>query len=196
MNKTLFLYLSLGAALPAGAQDIHEWYRPGSRVVAPGTLDRSISDTMGIPFAILLPARATEKSSFATAVGRVFAAMAAAYTELKIPTQIRDSAMLEVGNPGFYSRSDLGGRTLSIYLECGSDINGIWADIYRISMSLVTFITPIDADSVQVRSVLFARAVDIPKPQPTRECGTTGELERRIYSLMLKNLGKEGYRKP
>jgi len=33
--------------------------------------------------------------------------------------------------------------------------------------------------------------VDIPRPPPnTAECGSTGELERRIYQMTLKALGK------
>jgi hypothetical protein len=154
-------------------------------------LSRTVTDTMGIPLAILLPA----PPSWAT-VGRVFAAFAEAYAELKIPTEIRDSLHLQLGNPQFYRRFDLGGKSLSLYLDCGQDVDGIWAEIYRISISLVTFLTPKGGDSLEVRSVLLAQAVDIPKSIRTKDCGSTGELERRLYQMALKSLAQEGYRKP
>jgi hypothetical protein len=181
--------------LAAEAQETRPWYTPGSRMVNLNALSRSVTDTMGIALAIEMPG-AMDSAARVVRVGRVFTALAAAYAELKIPTEIRDSARLMMGNPQFYRRSDLGGRTLALYLECGQDINGIFAEIYRISMSLVTFLTPGGGDDIEVRTVLLASAVDIPRAQPnTRECQSTGELERRLYQTMLKLLGKQGFGK-
>jgi len=178
----------------AAGQD-RPWYTPGARAVRLNELSRSMTDTMGIALTIAMPPAADAAARIAR-VGQVFAALAGVYAELKIPAEIRDSTRLMVGNPQFYRRSDLGGRTLAVYLECGQDINGIYAEIYRVSLSMVTFLTPGEGDEIALRTVLLASAIDIPRPPPnTAECGTTGELERRIYQMMLKALGKLGFSK-
>lgn len=183
----------LGLALlahPLTAQTDRPWYTPGARAIRLNELSKQISDTMGIALNLTMPA-ATDVAGRFERVGKVFAALAGVYNELKIPLDIRDSTKLMVGNVKFYRRSDFGGKSLAAYLECGQDINGIFAEIYRISMSMVTFLTPAEGDEISVRTIVFATAVDIPRPPPnTAECGSTGELERRIYQMTLKALGK------
>jgi len=162
-----------------------------SRIVVPRSVrDRSLSDTMGTPFIVAVPNRITVNGVKLDPTGRVFAALAAAYDDLKIPTTLRDSAGMMVGNDLFSLRGGVGGKSLSIYFECGADVNGVFADIYRISTSLVSFVTPMPADSVEVRTVLFATAVDIPKAIPTKDCKSTGELEKKVFTSMLKKLAK------
>ncbi len=125
----------------------------------------------------------------------MLAAVAQAYGALKIPVSIADSTRFIVGNDQFSARSDLGGRSLAMYLECGQDVNGLWAELYKISMGMITFLTPGAGDTIELRTVLLASAVDIPRAQPnTRECRSTGMLERRIYDMTLKILAKEGFR--
>ncbi len=177
-------------ATSAAAQTDRPWYTPGARAVRLNELSKQISDTMGIALNLSMPPAADAPGRFER-VGKVFAALASVYTELKIPADIRDSSKLMIGNAKFYRRSDLGGKSLATYLECGQDINGIFAEIYRISMSMVTFLTPGENDEISLRTIIFATAVDIPRPPPnTAECGSTGELERRIYQMTLKALGK------
>lgn len=177
-------------ATPLAAQQDRPWYTPGGRAVRLNELSKQISDTMGIALNLTMPSAADAAGRFER-VGKVFAALASVYNDLKIPADIRDSTKLMIGNVKFYRRSDLGGKSLAAYLECGQDINGIFAEIYRISMSMVTFLTPGEGDEISLRTIVFATAVDIPRPPPnTAECGSTGELERRIYQLTLKALGK------
>jgi len=177
-------------AHPLVAQTDRPWYTPGARALRLNELSKQISDTMGVALTLTMPP-ATDAAGRFERVGRVFAALASVYNDLKIPAEIRDSSKLMIGNAKFFKRSDLGGKSLAAYLECGQDINGIFAEIYRISMSMVTFVTPGEGDEVSLRTIVFATAVDIPRPPPnTAECGSTGELERRIYQLTLKALGK------
>ena len=183
----------LGLALlatPLAAQTDRPWYSPGSRSLRLNELSKQISDTMGIALNLVMPTAGDAAGRFERG-GKVFAALASVYNDLKIPAEIRDSSKLMIGNAKFFRRSDLGGKSLAAYLECGQDINGIYAEIYRISMSMVTFLTPAEGDEISLRTIVFATAVDIPRPPPnTAECGSTGELERRIYQMTLKALGK------
>ena len=184
--------LLIGVLLPVGLEAQGGTPLQGrTRIVVPRSLrDRSLSDSMGTPFIVRVPNRVTVNGERLNAAGRVFAALAAAYTDLKIETTLRDSANLMVGNDAFSLRGGVGGKSLSIYLECGADVNGVYADIYRISTSMISFITPMPEDSVEVRTVMFATAVDIPKPIPTKDCKSSGELEKRVFTSMLKKLTK------
>ncbi len=182
-------------ALPSSmlAQE-RPWYVPGSRRLDLHALSRDISDTMGLMLGVVLPPLEPGRSR-AGQVQRVLAATAQTYAALKIPVALNDSTRFMVGNEQFAVRSDLGGRSLAMYLECGQDVNGLWAEIYKISMAMVTFLTPGEGNTLEFRTVLVASAVEIPRAQPnSRECRTTQTLERRVYDMTLKALAKEGFR--
>ena len=168
LRVTLLLLLS-GGSLAA--------QRTRTVIVIPGQTARVISDTMGTPYEV--PASA----------GKVFAALAAVYVDLKLPTEIRDSAMLQVGDPAFARRETVAGKQISTYLSCGEGMTGPYADYYRIYLSLVTTITPKTAGSVTLRTVLLAGAVNVTEgahdPQP---CESSGRLEARIHQMVLKKL--------
>jgi len=188
--RAFLLGLFLATAAGGAAAQDRPWYNPGSRMVNLHELAKSVSDTTGIPLVITMPPAADAAGRIGR-VGQVFAALASAYVALKIPAELRDSGQLMLGNVKFQRRTELGGRSLALYLECGHDINGVYAENYPIALSLVSFLTPVGRDEIEVRTVLLGTAVDIPRAKPnTAECGTTGELERRIYQMTLKALGK------
>lgn len=193
MRTALLGLLFSGLALSAQAQE-RPWYSPRSRLITLQGLAQSVSDTMGLALTLEAPA-ATDSATHVSRVGRVFSALAGVYASLKVATPVRDSGQLVVGNQQFIQRNDIGGRSLAMYLECGQDVNGLWAEIYRIRMTLVTFLTPTGQNDIEVRTVLIASAVEIPRALPnTRECRSTGQLERRVYDMTLKVLAKEGYK--
>jgi hypothetical protein len=193
MRIAVGVFLLVLVATPLAAQE-RPWYVPEGRRIELHGLSRNVSDTMGLVLGIVAPALAPG-SSRAAQFQRVIAATAQTYRALKIPVTVSDSVRFIVGNDQFSARFDLGGRSLAMYLECGQDANGLWAELYKISMGLITFLTPGDGDTIELRTVLLASAVDIPRAQPdTRECRTLGSLERRIYDMTLKTLAKEGFR--
>ena len=171
--RCMIAAVALLAATPLSAQ------RNRAVIVVPGQLTRVISDTMGAAYEVGAPPP------------MVFHALALAYGDLKVETQIRDSAMLQVGNPQFYRRGELGGRQISTWLGCGEGITGPYADSYRVYMSLVTSITPVDGkpDRSLVRTVLLAGAVNVSEgARQAMPCESTGRLEVRIHQLTLKRL--------
>ncbi|MGQ0703657.1 MAG: hypothetical protein ACT4PM_11050 [Gemmatimonadales bacterium] len=195
MRTPICLLLLAAAAAPAApAQVIRPLYDPGSRTINLSAISRTVSDTMGLAFSIEAPTAEDREVRIAQA-GRAFAALAQVYDQLKVPPDLRDSARMIVGNQQFRLRSDLGGKSLPLYLECGQDVYGLYADIAPVQMSLLTFLTPLGGSTIEVRTVLIARAVDIPRIRPnTRDCRSTGELEKRIHQMLVKALAKEGYR--
>lgn len=171
---TCSLLSVLALAAPAVAQ------QPAPSIITVpafrGRPPRLLADTMGIPFEVPV------------AAARVFAAVALVYADLKIPTELRDSALLQIGNQTFDRRGDLAGRRLSAYLECGEDMMGPRADFNRIDISLVSFIKPAGAQAAILRNVILASAVNV-GVRGTIPCQSTGELEHRIYDLVRKKLG-------
>jgi hypothetical protein len=182
------ILLGLLLTAPASAQVTS--FQNRVRTLLRSRPDVAISDSLGTLFIVVVPHLPGESGAKLAPSARVFSALAAVYADLKVPIPVRDSANLIVGNEKFSLRGDLGGKSLGIYLECGSDVNGVWAEIYPISTSLISLLTPMPADSVELRTVLFATAVNIPKPIPTKDCRSTGELEKRLYRSLLKKLGK------
>src|SRR5260221_9108968 len=135
----LFALIAAGAAPRAAAQ-------PTAGIIVVRALvgrpDRVMSDTMGQPYELSQLPRS------------VFAALLAAYADLKIPAEVNDTAQGEVGNQQFVRRFDLAGRRISAYLECGEGLSGPYADSYKVDMSLVTFVTPTGTGGGTGRGVL------------------------------------------
>ena len=167
--KTLAMLLVLTAPLPA--------QRRRSVIVMPGQTTQVISDTMGAAYELPF------------SYGRVYHALVAAFAELKIETSEADSVGGQVGNLQFVTRSPLGGKAMSEYLSCSSGMIGAYADIYRIYLSIMSYLTPNGADSTTLHTGLLGTAVNVAEgsrqPMP---CESKGRLELRIYQMILKKL--------
>lgn len=143
-----------------------------------GKTGRVVYDSMGSPLEVPFAPVPT------------FRALSAIYEDLKVTAEIRDSARLEIGNTAFFKRGDIGGKRLSAYLECGSGPMGVYADNYRIDLSLVTFVRPLTATTSAVRTVLLGTVVNVNDgSRLAKSCATTGELERRIHEMVLMRGG-------
>ena len=118
----------------------------------------------------------------------VFSALAAAYQELGIDVKFLNSTTREVGNKRFPKMYDLGGVRLSKYVGCGSTETGPVADSYRVTMSIVSQVTPSGTGS-RVSTQLTAYAEDLGSSKGTLSCLTLGALEQRINQLTVKHVG-------
>jgi hypothetical protein len=118
----------------------------------------------------------------------VFSALAAAYQDLGIEVKFINSATRQVGNKRFSKMYDLGGVRLSKYVGCGSTETGPAADNYRVTMSIVSQVTPSGTGS-RVSTQLTAYAQDLGSSKGTLSCLTLGALEQRINQLTLKHIG-------
>ena len=142
-----------------------------------GRTGRVLADTMGATFEV--PA----------AAARAFAAMDSVFGDLKVPTGVRDPAVLQVGNLEYVKRGSFAGRRMSAWLDCGSNMSGPRADNYRIELGMVAFITAVGRESSIMRMAVIGTALDVGEAaRPTIPCYTTGALERRMHELLLKKL--------
>ena len=158
-------------AVPASAQ------RNRVVVVVPGQLTQVLSDTLGTPYDVPFP------------LARVYQVLLGVYAELKIPTEVKDSATGQLGSQMFYRQNTLGGKQISTYLSCGDGITGPNADYYRVYMNIWSTLSPKNDHSVVLRTAYLAGAVNVSEgsrqPMP---CETTGRLEYRIHQMLLKKL--------
>ena len=118
----------------------------------------------------------------------LFAAVDVAYRELGIDVKLSDPSTGEVGNKRFSAMYRLAGAPVSTYLGCGLTTTDPAADSYRVTISLVSQITPSGKDS-QLQTRLTATADDLASSKGHISCLTTGALEARIQEIAIKHLG-------
>jgi hypothetical protein len=117
-----------------------------------------------------------------------FAALVAAYQDLGIDVKLLDPAAHQIGNRRFSKMNDIAGVRLSKYFGCGSAETGPAADNYRVTMSIVSRVTPSGSAS-RIETQLTAYAEDLASSKGAISCTTLGGLEQRIHALTVKHLG-------
>ena len=117
-----------------------------------------------------------------------FAALVAAYQDLGIEVKLLLPRAREVGNRRFSKMYELAGVRLSKYVGCGLSETGQAADNYRITMSIVSRVTPSGAGS-RIDTQLTAYAEDLSSSKGAISCTTLGGLEERIHALAVKHAG-------
>ncbi|MGZ3331668.1 MAG: hypothetical protein ACXU9O_01080 [Gemmatimonadaceae bacterium] len=115
------------------------------------------------------------------------AALNSAYADLGIEVKLLNPQTGEVGNKNFTKMYRLAGKPLSDYLGCGTTTTGQAADNYRVTMSLVSHVTPAGTVS-RVETQLTAYAEDLGSSKGTLSCLTLGTLEARLHELAVRHL--------
>ena len=132
--------------------------------------------------------RTSDTSTVSAPPAAMLAALKAAYADLGIEVKLWNPQTGEVGNRNFTKSYRLAGRPISDYLGCGVTTTGQAADNYRITMSLVSRVTPSGSGST-VETKLTGYAEDISSSKGTLSCMTLGILEQRLQKLALTHLG-------
>jgi len=115
-------------------------------------------------------------------------ALNSAYADLGIEVKLWNPQTGEVGNKNFTKMYRLAGKPLSDYVGCGTITTGQAADSYRVTMSLVSRVTP-TASGSKIDTELTAYAEDIGSSKGTLACLTLGALEGRLHDLAVRHLG-------
>lgn len=131
-------------------------------------------------------------TSDATTVNNVLpaamlSALSTAYGDLGIEVKLWNPQTGEVGNRNFAKMYRMAGSPLSDYVGCGLTTTGQAADNYRVTMSLVSVVTPNGSGST-VETRLTAYAEDISSSKGTLSCLTRGTLEQKLLQLALKHV--------
>jgi hypothetical protein len=127
-------------------------------------------------------------SALNAAPDAAFAALQAAYEDLGIDVKMIDPTTRTLGNKRFAKMYDLKGVRLSKYVGCGSTQTGPAADNYRVTMSIVSHVSPSGTGS-RIDTQVTAYAEDLGSSKGTLSCLTLGALEQRIHELAVKHAG-------
>jgi hypothetical protein len=109
------------------------------------------------------------------------------YSELGIDAKVFDPATGAVGNRYFVKSYRLEDAALSKYLDCGGTITGPAADNYKITMSVLSVVSPNGAGS-KIETLVSARADDAAGGS-SLSCTTLGTLEAQLYRVLVRRLG-------
>lgn len=121
---------------------------------------------------------------------QAFAALRAVYTELKIPQSVSDSANGQLGTLTFKRTFTLGNDYLSVYLECGAGVTGVYADSWRITMGIASFVRTAADGATTIATGLVAQADDMDgAAKAPVMCGSSGRLEARIATMVKARIG-------
>lgn len=142
-------------------------------------------------FDIALDTLVFTRDTVSAPAAQTFAAVRAAYAALRIPREWADSANGQLGTLRLRASTSLAGQRLSRYFNCGQGLTGDHADMWRLSIAMVTFVQPADGGVVRVGTGLAAQAQDMAgASKDPVGCGSTGLLEARVMQLVREALAK------
>ncbi len=122
-------------------------------------------------------------------IGRSYAAVKAAFGELKVPVNVDDSTGGIVGNMKVSARTSFAGYLLSRVLDCGMSNLGQNADSFRLTLVFLALLDPVDASHTKLRVGFVAGAEPVSGPSRNAvSCGSTGVIEAKLVELASKNL--------
>jgi hypothetical protein len=148
-----------------------------ARIGLPGYKDLFSIEDVSMPFELRAPA------------GKSFAAVKAAFADLKVPVTVDDSAGLIVGNMRLTARFTFGDYRLSKLFDCGMSSLGQNADRFRLTFVFLALLDSTDATHTKLRVGLIAGGV--PVDGPSRDavtCGSTGMMEAKLVELATKRI--------
>jgi hypothetical protein len=118
------------------------------------------------------------------------AMLAQVYGDLGVPLSTVSSARGQIGNTHFHvANHQLGGKRLSVIMDCGSQLGiGARADVFEVSMSVVSVVTAEGDSSVVVTTTVAGQARSAGVSSDWVECQTTGYLEKVIDSRLRRGL--------
>jgi hypothetical protein len=170
MRKLLFVLCVASSSLSA--------QKTRASIGLPGFVDRFPIEDVTIPFTLDAP------------VGKAYAAVKAAFADLKIPLTTDDSAAGLVGNQRALAQLEFGGFRMSRIFDCGeSTTMGHRADSYRLTIVLLALLDPLDASHTKLQVGLVAGATPGTGARSDAvQCGSSGTLEAKLVALATARL--------
>lgn len=133
-----------------------------------------------------------DETKLLVSVDKAWAALPAAYGELGIDPGILDSRQHVFGNAGETFRREMGRQRLSKYFDCGSTAGMSNSDTYDLIVRVISQIVPGEEGLSKLRTQAEATAHANAVSGQSVRCASTGELERRIASMVSAQALKAG----
>jgi hypothetical protein len=112
-----------------------------------------------------------------------YTALEQAHEELGIPRSTADRARREIGHLALPVRRELARERASRSLDCGRGLTGEYADQYRLTVALLTWVAEVpgrpDSSTLHTALVAGGRATDGTRAWPML-CNSLGRLEARL----------------
>lgn len=121
----------------------------------------------------------------------VWLAVKKAYLDLDIPVAVENPSARQIGNANFFKTRQIGGRSMTEFVDCGTGMTGPKAATYRIYMSVLTMVIPDGKGGTNVQTTFVPSGLDMSGSSSDRiTCGTTGRFEQYLLERVNANLGK------
>lgn len=119
------------------------------------------------------------------------AALISAYDSLKIPIDYRDTKAGIVVAERFSVRRQLGKAPVSRYLDCGQGMNGVNANVYRITMVVAAWLQPTTGPVSQLQVAIAGSGQDMSGSNAQSViCNSKGVLEGELAALARASLAR------
>ncbi len=149
-----------------------------ARIGLPGYRDLFPIEDVTIPFTLNAPVESS------------YAALRAAFEDLKVPASVDDSVVRLIGNMRLSAVSTLAGYRLSRLFDCGMRAaGGPNADAFRLTIVFLVLLDPDDRTHTKLRVGLVAGGEPVGGARRDAvQCGSTGVLEARLVELATAHL--------
>lgn len=118
-----------------------------------------------------------------------YAAVKAAFAELKLDLTVDDSLAGLIGNKKVSARVNFLGYRLSRLLDCGMTTVGENADSFRLSIVLLALLDPVDETRTKLRIGFIAGGEPVSGPRRDAvTCGSSGVIEARLVQMASRYL--------
>jgi hypothetical protein len=120
----------------------------------------------------------------------VYQAVMQTFKELGIPAGNTDSKLGIIGSERFEKMRVLAGSQMSMLFSCGEGAAGPYADFFRLTIAVVTWVKPLEGGKTALSIAVAAAGQDVSGSyRNPRECGSTGRLETKILERVQKVVG-------
>jgi len=131
-----------------------------------------------------------QKATVGASRDDIWAKLPGAYESLGLPLSFKDDARFRLGNDLFKARRAINGLQMRALLDCGSDLAGEKAESYEIKLSIETTVASSNTPgSAEVTTTVSGLGRSPSYGAGDVNCGTKGELERRILQYVRVQLG-------
>lgn len=148
-----------------------------ARVGLPGFQDQFPIEDVALSFTLDAP------------VDRSYAAVKAAFADLKVPVDVDDSVGGVVGKQRSTAQINFVGYRMSRLFNCGMSTMGQNADSFRLTIVFLALLDPVDASHTKLRVGFVAGAEPVSGPRGNAvQCGSTGVIEAKLVELASNRL--------
>jgi hypothetical protein len=130
-------------------------------------------------------------TTIAAPAAQVWLAVKKVYADLDIPVTVENPSAHQIGNANFFKSRQIGGRSMTEFVDCGSGMTGPKASTYRIYISLLTDVVTDGNGGAKIQTTFVPMGQDVGEGSTDKiPCGSTGRFETFFLDKVKAELGK------